>query len=343
MKKLILVIFLAVSVYSSTVWQGMIGKAQIFMSVDCNVEDLEKNLQDCHFNSYFYQSSLQDINFMDEKYNSDKQEFILTVGNGEKVYETFYLHYTNQQFRGKWKDDHKIFPVSLTLEQIDNIDRIKAKFLKLSYIKKEQIEKSKELVWIKERFSKTEFFRLGNGFSKSQRETINPILDQLQMEYSHNALSCYNSWEHASGMESSGISNLEYISDKLLSFSVNVSYDCGGAHPDFYTSHYTFDLDSGHIYKLKEILNIADKPEKIRDLAFEEAGMKLEPSNVKDGNQYDPYDLYYWYDDWDVTEKGIRFYLNFSSAERCYRGDYYEVSFERLKPYLSKDFLNRIN
>ena len=42
--------------------------------------------------------------------------------------------------------------------------------------------------------------------------------------------------------------------------------------------------------------------------------------------------------DWSYEKDGIRFFFNFSTASRCFRGDSYLISFKLLKPYKNSDF-----
>ncbi len=91
----------------------------------------------------------------------------------------------------------------------------------------------KELVWFTEKYSKISLFRLGNGFSKSEREFVNPCLDTIQMNYAGSALEC--EWMDMS-------LDVDMVSDKYVSFIEYYSVYCGGAHPGYNTEGYNFDL-----------------------------------------------------------------------------------------------------
>ena len=328
---------------AETLWKGTIGKSPIFMQLMCNEKTLKKEPKKCYFESYFYLSSLQNIT-LDGKYDDQKKQFDLEVGTYNKIHEKFTLKYKNGKFKGTWSKGAKTLNVFLTpYKKAKSINEIKIDLLKFKREKVEKLSHKKELVWIEEKFSKNLFFRLGNGFSKKSREAVNPLLDDLQKEYASGDLGCFNAWAYGSGMDAPSSPHLQYLSNQLLGFYVSVSYDCGGVHPDFFTARYTVDMATGKVYKLADILTIAGDAEKIRALAFAEAGLKLEPNKKEEKESYDPYRLSHWkYLNWDITKTGIRFYLDFCSAARCFRGDYYEVSFKRLKPYLSKEFLKKI-
>jgi len=344
MKILLLLILNMILLNAGTVWQGTIGKSPIFMQLMCSEEVLKKEPEKCYVESYMYSSTLQSIT-LNGDYNKTKKQFFLTVGTYRRVHEKFLLSYRNGELNGTWHHKNKTLKVNLKLyKEAKSFDEIRMKLFKFKREKVEKLANKKELVWIKEMFSNNAFFRLGNGFPQKSREQVNPLLDKLQKEYASSDLECFNSWSFGSGMESSSSANLQYISDKLLGFNIHVNYDCGGAHPDFFTARYTVDMASGKVYKLEDILSIAKDAKKIRALAFAEAGLKLEANNKEEQETYDPYRLTHWDDlKWDLTKTGIRFYLDFCSASRCFRGDYYEISFKRLKPYLSKAFLKRLD
>ena len=344
MKKIWLTVLISmISLNAESLWQGEIGKSPIFMQLSCDESEVKQKPEKCYFESYFYESTLQNIS-LNSDYNGEAEEFDIKVGTYDKVYEKFLLKHKDRQLTGTWNKGNKSLKVNLHLyTKNKTLDEVRIDFLKFKREKVEKLLNKKELVWIKEEFSKNSFFRLGNGFSKRSRKHVNPLLDNLQKEYASGDLSCFNTWSFGSGMDSASSPNLQYLSDKLLGFNISVVYDCGGAHPDFFTARYTIDMATGKEYKLEDILSIAKDAKKIRELAFTEAKMKLEPNDKANTDTYDPYELSHWeYLNWDLTKTGIRFYLNFCSASRCYRGDYYEVSFKRLKPYLSKKFLKKI-
>ena len=344
MRKIYLMLLIMImALNAETLWQGKIGKSPIFMQLSCDEKKLKKEPTKCYFESYFYESTLQSIT-LDGDYNVQSKEFSLSVGTYDKVHEKFTLKYKGVNFKGTWHKGDRVLTLKLhPYKKAKSLDEVRVKFLKFKRQKVEKLAHKKELVWIKEQFSNNLFFRLGNGFSKRSREHVNPLLDELQKEYASGDLSCFNAWDFGSGMDSPSSPILQYLSDKLLGFSIFASYYCGGAHPDFFTARYTVDMATGKVYKLEDILTIAGDAKKIRELAFAEAKMKLEPNEKEEKGYYDPYRLSHWeYLDWDLTQTGIRFYLDFCSASRCYRGDYYEVSFKRLKPYLSKEFLKKI-
>ncbi|HFU75413.1 MAG TPA: hypothetical protein ENK66_04125 [Arcobacter sp.] len=327
-------------------WQGTLGKSRIYLELNCDINKEQEEKNACRFSRYFYESQLQDI-VMQSGGEIAKNRYALQVVHSEKIVEEFILTYSHGMLKGTWKSKGKSLKVALKKlklnDEYDAFEKFRTKFLKFKRKKVEKLKGSKkELVWISEKHSGTSFFRLGNRFSKTSRNKVNPVLDELQNEFSVGTLSCASPFNYGTGMEAIE-TQLTYLSENLVGLSFFLNYFCGGPYPDFNTRRHLYDLHNGKRYKLEDILTIANMPEKIRELAFKANGMELKAQEkLKDDLQnggYDPYDLQYWeHVDWRYSKKGIEFFLSFSTAERCYRGDSYFIPFSLLKPYTNKSF-----
>jgi len=327
-------------------WQGTIGKSKIYLELNCDISKATEDKDSCRFSRYFYETQLQDI-VMEHGGAIAPNRYRLQVVHKDNVVEEFVLNHSNGVLKGTWESKGKSLKVVLKklklTQEYDAFETFRAKFLKFKREKVEKLKSSKkELVWIEELHSKTSFFRLGNGFSKASRNRVNPVFDELQNEFSTATLGCASAWNYGTGMETIHASPT-YISSNLIGLDIYLNYFCGGAYPDFNTRRHLYDLHSGKRYKLEDILTIAKQPSKIRELAFKAAGRELkaqEPSKDELQNEgYDPYDLQYWeYVGWEYGKKGIDFFLNFSTPERCYRGDSYFIPFKMLKPYKNRLF-----
>ena len=328
-------------------WKGQIGDSKIYLELNCDITKEQKEKNSCRFSRYFYESQLQDI-IMARGGEISKNRYRLQVIHADKVVEEFLLEHTHGILQGSWKSDGKNLQVLLKRIPLDHssndaFEKLRTQFLDYKRKKIETLEEQhKEFVWIEESHSKSSLFRLGNGFSKTSREHLNPLLDELQNTFSTSTLSCATSYEYGTGMRE--IKALgTYLSEDLIGFECMLDYFCGGAYPDFYTRRYLYDLHSGKRYRLDEILTIAKEPSKIRDLAFKAKGKERKPSKddlPSEGyDHYDPYDLHHWQNiGWEYGKYGIRFFLQFRTYERCFRGDSYFVPFALLKPYKNKSF-----
>lgn len=357
---------------NDTIWQGTIGKSKIYMYLPCEpAKEYDEKKNDCGYGEYFYVSQLQSIKMETALSPSEKYAVRLQVLHSMEEdatsEEAFSLNYKNGMLVGRWESKkskaltvklqrYKIKKPSQYLEE--DYYRIREKYMEFKRGKVEKFApQKKELVWIKETKSGVDMFRLGNGFSAKSRKKLNPIFDASHTADSIAYLTCSSRWDYGSGMEA--LSNeVTYLSTDLLGYSNFMSYFCGGAHPDFGTSYLLYDLHNGKRYRLEDIVvfsknmpkhtekysrdwsNYANgiQAETLRALAFKAAGMKLKAQKQSD-DMYDPYALSHWqYMDWSYEKKGIRFFLNFCTAARCFRGDSYLIPFKLLAPYKNKNF-----
>ena len=371
MKLLILLGLFVMPMFAQTnIWKGHIGKSEIYFYLPCDVTKKIDDNNDCGYGSYFYRKSLQDIKLEEALPATKKYKFNLQVkhsleDNAEPK-EFFELNYKNGQLVGYWSQIGKKLPIKLKPYSYKNknddaeeaFTLLRGEFLKFKRGKVQKFPKqNKELVWIEEEHTQSTMFRLGNGFSSNIRKKLNPILDKSQEQDALFELTCGSRWSYGSGVESL-VNDVTYLSKDLLGYSSFSSYFCGGAHPDFGTTHYLVDLHTGKYYALSDIVKFqknvpksTDKWEKrnkyselvakkLRELAFKAEGMELkENKKLEEGDGYDPYSISHWeYMDWSYEKDGIRFFLDFCTASRCFRGDSYLIPFKLLEPYKNPDF-----
>jgi len=326
-------------------WQGTVGKSKIYLQLNYDITKEQKEENACRYSRYFYESQLQDI--VMERGGISKNHYRLQVVHDEKVVEEFTLTHAHGSLKGTWKSKGKSLKVVLKRlklnDKYDAFENFRTKFLKFKRKRVEKLKESKkELVWIEELHSKTSFFRLGNGFSKTSRNSVNPTLDELQNEFSIAILTCTSSFIYGTGMEKIKAERT-YLSSNLIGFEFFLNYFCGGPYPDFNTRRHLYDLHTGKRYKLEDILTIANNPEKLRELAFKADGLELKAQESSKNDLknvgYDPYDLEHWESiGWQYGKKGINIFLKFRTYERCYRGDSFFIPFSLLKPYKNKSF-----
>lgn len=216
-------------------YEGTIGPYPIYFQLDPSFSDQFRA-------SYFYKSQLKNIKLEGD---SSGNEILLweKYSSMSSSNEIFELQIQGPNLIGKWKSKNNTFDVKLFPSQLD-FDKLKEE--QIQYLR-DSIQKfaTKEIVWFSEKYSKTSLFRLGNGFSKKQREFINPQLDSLQKFISLVYLECdYLS----SDME------IKLISDEYLCFMHTYSVFCGGAHLGHSLETFNFNLKNlSRINSLEEI------------------------------------------------------------------------------------------
>ena len=370
MKLLILLGFFSVPMFAQTnIWHGYIGKSEIYCYLPCDVTKKIDKDNSCGYGSYFYRKFLQDIKLEEALPPTKNYKFNLQVkhslDDNADAEEFFELNYKKGKLIGYWSQIGKKLSLKLTpyssKSKNDDAEEVftslRREFLKFKRGKVQKFPKrKKELVWIEEEHTQSTMFRLGNGFSSSIRKKLNPVLDKSQEQDALFELTCGSRWSYGSGVESL-VNEITYLSKDLLGYSNFSSYFCGGAHPDFGTTHYLVDLHTGKYYALSDIVKFQQNvpkstdnweertkyselvARKLRELAFKAEGMELKENEKLEEDGYDPYQLSHWeYMDWSYEKDGIRFFLDFCTAARCFRGDSYLIPFKLLSPYKNLDF-----
>jgi len=227
-----ILIFFSLSSFSQT-YKGTIGKYPIYLYIEAYDDGT------IDYSSYFYESTLQDIPLSGEIKNS-KIFMYDRWSSLETFEELFTLEKHEDKLVGIWIKDDKVLEVNLIEVDIDT-DSLKYNRLKLE---RDSVENygNKQLVWFTEKYSKKSLFRLGNGFTKRQREFLNPKLDTLQYNYALTGLECSAEY----WIET------ELINDTMISFYEYSDIYCGGAHPSLGIVTYNFDIKN---LKILEDLN----------------------------------------------------------------------------------------
>ncbi|MGG6231791.1 hypothetical protein [Tenacibaculum sp. SDUM215027] len=274
----ILLIIYSLNAQSQT-YRGTLGEYQIFLELDIDYKDNRATA------FYFYQSQLKNIS-LDGNYN--ESELILFEKHSEEKdkKELFRLSIKGDKLFGTWQNGNTLLSVNLTKteKKIDDFKLEKITFIRDSV----STYNKKKLVWFTEKHSKKVLFRLGNGFTKSQRKFINSKLDSIHTNYAIIGLEC--SWADVN-------IEIELISDLYLSFSEFSSIYCGGAHPNHNTSGYNFDLKNNIVLnKLTDIYPNLDHYQLLKKKY--DSGLDIEC-------EYFAYKEQWKYYSWVLTKKGV--------------------------------------
>ena len=375
MKKLfsiVLIIIFCQFVFSQDKYdlKGTLGNLPIYMAF----EDYTQlgNSQDNEITDvrYFYTTSLKDIVLRGNKvgnqfsFENDDEKIIL-VKNKKGEFTGTWENKKNQKklavnlSRNIIQEKNE--PLQQKYEIIDSL--IKSNdvytYSKVGYIKLKRDSvatyKGKEFVWFSEEHCSAPYFRLGNGFSKKQLETINPILDNLHMQNILGQLSCSTEYNYSEGNGIETTIDLTYLDQNLLGFEDFSSWDCGGAHPDFGGTGYLLDLNSGKSYDINDILAFDksvtteekggfDAYSDYQEKYFAPNIVKLminqhdftESTDEEDVCDYTEEE--YWdFPSWSYTEQGIYFTPHFYRAARgC--DEPFLLPFSVLKKYKNPNF-----
>lgn len=123
------------------------------------------------------------------------------------------------------------------------------------------------------------------------------------------------------------VSEITQFTPKVLSFTVRLDYDCSGAYPDFYDRPITYDLKTGEVVELEDLLKPDRDSEKFG--AFVMDNYKSEEQSCNDsfaGLTHNDFSFY-------LKPGAIVFIPNLNHASRVCE-EPIEIPLEKIKPYL---------
>lgn len=351
MKRIVFILFLlwntsaalAESVFNL---RGTIGNLPVYLQLEEFTSNENPNVTIAD-GTYFYEKQLKDIVLRGTK-NGNAYSLFLNR-DGKNFDERIVVNASGAgKFVGTWTSKSgKSLPVSLELldvskinnpyknydfvRNLDPFEYARTAFFKL---KRDSVtsKKGKSFVWFSETHCEAALFRLGNGFSKQTLELINPRLDSIHFQQIFEQLTCASYENVSSGSNIYYQTDISYLSEDLLGFSIFSAYDCGGAHPDQGSQGYLVDLHSGKFYDLEDAYNISAA-----------SLLKLENSihqfkKPKSDDECDYTDAEIWkYPSWNFTEKGIEFTPIFPRFMRACEEDFL-IPFSALKPFRKASF-----
>ncbi|QWX83612.1 hypothetical protein H0I23_14310 [Cellulophaga sp. HaHaR_3_176] len=292
MKYYLAVIFLICSIHiHAQTYEGKIGEHPIFLELDIDYDD---GLATAF---YFYKSQLQNIPL---EGSHDTSELILfeKFSDKEEQKELFTLTKNTNKISGTWQNNGRLLNVDLT-KTTKTIDEYKLS--QLGFIRDSvTTTNAKELVWLTEKHSKKTLFRLGNGFTKLEREFMNPKLDSIHIYNAVIGLDC--SWADIN-------IEIELVSDQYISFTEYSSIYCGGAHPNYNTIGFNFDLKNKvQLYKLTDIYPNLNHYQVLKQKYENDTDLDNECEYfLNDGERFE-------YCTWVLTKKGVTITPSFPHA-----------------------------
>lgn len=283
MKNIFLILFTCCfSFLQAQTYEGKIGKYPIFL-------ELDKDYRDGRVTAfYFYKNQLDNIPL--DGTNSDSEITLFQqYSKEEEKKELFSLTLNGNTLNGTWQNGDKTLQVEL-IQTNENLEALKRK--NLSFVRDSVATyNQKELVWFTEKYSKKQLFRLGNGFTKAEREFMNPILDSIHLEYAMIGLDC--SWADM-------YISVELVSDEYISFTEQSSIYCGGAHPSHNKVGHNFDLKN--LVQLKSLTDYKPQLD-----YYQLIKSKYEDdTDLQDECEYFGGDEFMWkYCSWVLTDEGV--------------------------------------
>ncbi len=312
---------------------------------------------------YFHQSSLNDIVLQGLKDSNTyvfycHSETINGKNNYNEYDEKFELkRITSDIFTGRWTSKNgKSIDIELKCVDINNYENpnikynyvknlkkndpynyIRSSFIKMDINSNESIKYNKKEILCFNVFN-VPFYQLGKDFNKDKKEIINLKIKEIALCNIIDQLSCATRFAYS---KNDGITynvKIQHLDKDLFSFSIKTLWDCGGAHPDEQITGYLFDLNSGKLYNIDDILdfkpqsffakyydNDSNNASNYREKYFAPKLFSIlnkiykftPPDTSSTDCNYN--DLCIWqYPSWIYTEKGIEFIPSFARyARKC--------------------------
>jgi len=279
---IILIAFISLTNFAQS-YEGVIGKHSIFMELDTDYED--NGVQ----GFYFYKSQLKNINLEGSKENNQIIVHLKHKDKDDKI-ELFTLKVIKNKLIGTWQHNSKKLPVELTQTKKNYLTYKRGKF---DFIKKNTSKyNDKEIIWFTEKYSKQSLFRLGNGFTKAERNFLNPKLDSIHFRHAETYLEC--------DVVDLNI-QAKLVSDKYISISETYSIDCGGAHPNYGIVAYNFDLKKGmQLKKIKDVFPNLDYYSLLKNKYQNDSELQKECDYFSENSEEA-----WQYCTWFLTKKGL--------------------------------------
>ena len=263
-------------------YQGSIGNYPIYL-------ELEDSDSDPIYASYFYKSHLKNIQL---EGRSTETGFIFweKYATESKSNEVFELEKVGDDLVGQWKNKNKILSVKLSPCKVNFGSILESHITFL----RDSVEKfgDKELVWFTEKYSKIPGFRLGNGFTKKQREFINPQLDTMQKYHAFTFLDCEDFYVDF---------EIGLITDEYFCFTKTSSVYCGGAHPGHSLETFNYNLQT-----LQQIRNLEEIYPNNKFLELLKIKYQDDEDYEMECDYFTDLKAYHWeYLEWVLTENGL--------------------------------------
>jgi len=236
----------------ATIFKGTIGDEVVYLKMDCPTDKDSLSKKEYHSGSFFYASSFDfeyDIERKKGESSLDKYTFFVYLTSF--VYDeiaVLKLTYRDGSFFGLYLQDKKQKEVILKpyREDESTLDEIKREIFSFKKEKIEKVDGNKSIVWIKERGSKIRFIRLGEGFSKTQREQINPFLKREHIRFIQSKCMFVCTFDFS----------IVFLSDDIIELRVD---------DDKYGYYLYYDLHKPKRYTEEDIFSFGENPD-MRDV-----------------------------------------------------------------------------
>ncbi|QEL56990.1 hypothetical protein [Chromobacterium paludis] len=327
------------------VWQGEVGGAPVVMEWSVNDDGTVDG-------RYFYRKYHSDIALTGKRDKQGALRLGENLGYDESRVD-LVLRPEGAGWVGEWRGPKakRGLPVKLSLlakskesgygaeEGADGLSaynhaRVAGLRLKPAGVK---VFQGYRLAWWVEPESRVRWFRLASGYPGATMARLNQALEQWQWRAVAASFDCEAN-DRGRGMAEYTQEVIPHLlTPSVLSMSVETSYFCGGAHPDFSNSTLNLEVASGRDMQLEDVLwlgrgkpqDARDAKGKLRDASYESKVLRpwlvrtfgeLYPNEMEgeDGSDCDYRDVENWNPaSWYLTPEGVQIGAYFPRVERA--------------------------
>ena len=255
---------LVMNAQDSQLLKGNLGTHPIVMYI---TYDLDSAI----YIRYFYEHQRRDIE-LNGTINNKGLITVVCYNNVDERFdsssEKFELSKVKDGYSGIWISNKRILPVQLQpliangiknpyaghpgMKPIRSNPLDYVRTAALGFIKDSTTRKRNFFLdWYHEKYSGISLFRLRKKTMDARINKINRELEAMHVIESNAALSCTS--PIVESQYDLQIDHL-FMNNDLLSINLVSSFYCGGAHPDFGSTGYNFDLHTGTLLELEDIL-----------------------------------------------------------------------------------------
>jgi hypothetical protein len=257
-------LFLITTAQTTTLFKGTIGTYPVVLQL--TTYDTSASA------TYFYENQKKNIE-LNGSIQKDGTIIVACYDNYDEQLENkserLELKLQNNRCIGRWKTANKTLPVNLSIIALNKLKTPIDRYVSIQEIKKETPidylrmaglrfikdstikEKDYWLDWYHEKYSGIHLFRLRKQKMTNALAKVNEELEAIQLLQSNYSLTCTSCYR---GTEFDQHIDEVFLDSNFLSINLFTSYDCGGAHPDFGSSGYTFNLNTGTSLELDDLL-----------------------------------------------------------------------------------------
>ena len=232
------------------VLRGKIGTCPVVMELKCEPKNC--------FGTYYYTSSLKDLEIVGNRVGRTYRLFVLEPDNDHSKRDTVERFILTRQsdsgWSGTWENrKHRKLPVKLALSR-KSYSGIRASLFTFaidSSVKRGKL--SLEFYHIIQ--APAAGVRITGGLDKTIAQNINSMISGNVLSEAQGYCSCTN--DYGTSEYSSSIVHF-FTTDHIMSLEIQTAYDCGGPHPDELNQAFNINLDNGRQLQLPEVLQLYD-------------------------------------------------------------------------------------